>query len=68
MSNWKSSQGYDAEELALFARYIPVREKHKPRQCTAGERCWVIHGPPALKSWSRCAECSGVPPEKPGAT
>lgn len=53
------SRVYSAEELALFARYVPARADHRPAGCNYAAECWVEVGPPGLsKAVCRGCGCS----------
>lgn len=59
MSRW--ARTYTADELALFARYQPVRERVRPGDCVGGPECWVMVGPPSARGGGKifCTKCLG---------
>lgn len=60
----RSERVYSAEQLAIFAANVGKREAAQPTACTGGVKCWVVHGPPALRVKgynTTCVECQGRP-------
>jgi hypothetical protein len=44
----------------LIARWRPVRELRKPRECDGGEPCWVVDPYRAIDpDTTRCRRCRG---------
>lgn len=65
----KFNRSYTEAELALFARHVAEREEARPKCCSGGVRCWVVHGPPAYRTNGPagfCVECEGAPIARPG--
>jgi hypothetical protein len=54
---------YSAEDLALFAKYKPIRAKLRPFECDERPGCWVELGPPGTPNGCggapRCGACKG---------
>ena len=63
MNMHKFERDYSDADRALFAEYREARAALTPKECTAGDDCWVRLGPPCYRphhgSLGDCSGCGG---------
>lgn len=55
----KFDHEYSDADRALFAHYRENRSQLRPKECGAGDECWVLFGPPCYRTNGNLGDCAG---------